>query len=476
MTSTEDRNARAALWQGFHHAWEYNHRLNRFGSYVRTHRNGPSPTRLVVGHTAASGTGNDMAHFAEFVTDVSSARGVAFQSGVVEVTAECQRGDLTPFIVRVDDLDLAPELHNRDVYTVVLNGFDLYAAAHAEKLVTFDLEITDPTVTGAGTKIRFRAIGNLKFDCRSPECQLLPLRLESERCDRRRRRSRAECHREDLIDAARAPTSPIMPEPRDKRGIDRHRVDRAVHWLKRKVQQLTGVEEVKRSIIGEDGDTLRRRLFRLFGREFYFRFLKWRLSAPYVLRVHYLIIAGDREALTVTESPRIDHAYTWGLDEEIRLEDLGTVEISVPCEDPTDYAVNTLAFKHIYLDVVFDEEVGSEDPIQWGKGMHMLEWHMAIRDISVLGHAVTAKLDLFYKNWSEAMNEVITLTTWGAVRAAGRADVAARLALLQMREAISNGQHHLPGRIYWPGGGLSARSDPRARWEQVLPEPQEAEA
>ena len=34
-----------------------------------------------------------------------------------------------------------------------------------------------------------------------------------------------------------------------------------------------------------------------------------------------------------------------------------------------------------------------------------------------------ADLDLFYKNWSDAMNQVITFTTWGAVRAAGRARI-----------------------------------------------------
>jgi hypothetical protein len=261
-----------------------------------------------------------------------------------------------------------------------------------------------------------------------------------------------------------------MPEPRRKRGIDRRKVDRVAHWLKQKLQRLTGVEEVKRSIIGEGGDTLRRRLFSLFGRDVYLRFLKWRFSAPYILRVHYLIIAGNHEALAVSESPYLEHTYSWDLEHEIHHEECGTLAVEIPCIAGADHSINTLAFRHIYLDVVFDEELGSEDPIQWGKGMHLLEWHTAIRDIESRGGSVTANLDLFYKNWSEAMNEVITLTTWGAVRAAGQANLGVRLALLQMRGAVSSGQLRVPGRIYWPGRGLSARTDPRARCEQALPE------
>ena len=49
----------------------------------------------------------------------------------------------------------------------------------------------------------------------------------------------------------------------------------------------------------------------------------------------------------------------------------------------------------------------------------MLEWNTAIREPVVDGDRVQATLDLFYKCWSEGMNEVITLTTWGAIRAAG---------------------------------------------------------
>jgi hypothetical protein len=459
MTSQASLAEKIAIWQGFRHTWEYNHRLNRFGSYITRRRGKDGRSCAVVGHTAASGTGNDTAHFDDCVAEVNGAQGVAVQTGVVQAVAECQRGDLTTFVVRVDDLPLDPALQGRDVYTVLLNGFDLFATEHSEKVMTFDLEVSEPTLCDDARAIRFYVMGDLRFDCRSPECQLLPVRLETEQLDHDDHEE--ETPVEALMDAH-------VPEPPPKRGIDRRKVDKAARWVKQKLTSLMGVEDVKRSILDEGGDTLRRRLFRLFGRRFFIRFLKWRFSAPYVIRVHYLIVAGDRDALTVTESPTFEHTYTWDMEHEIDGATTGVLPVSVRGDDPGRYAVNTLAFKRIFMDVTIDEAQGTEDPIQWGKGMHMLAWHHAIRDVQTSGEAVTAKLDLFYKNWSEAMNAVITLTTWGAVRAAGSARMGARLALLQLREAAEVHHRAMPGWIYWPGRGLSATRDPRARFERIL--------
>jgi hypothetical protein len=456
----------AAIWQGYHHAWEYNHRLNRFGSYIRRARTGgheSAPGLTVAGHTAASGTGDDTAHFTEFVTQVKGAKGVAFQFGSAAVTAECPRGVLTPFIIRVDDLLLAPELQQRDTYTVILNGFDLYAREHSEKIMTLDLEVTDPRILATGTRARFRILGELRFDCRSPECQLLPLRLEVERVADEGAQADAMTGAEDDVLSA-----PVIPEPRRRQGIDRRRVDRVARWLKRQLAQMTDVEEIKRSIVGDTGDTARRRVARILGRRFLLRFLKLRLFAPYVIRAHYLIIAADRDALTVTESDDFEHCYAWDMEEEIHHEASGVLPVHIVGDDPGKYAVNTLAFRRLFLDVIFDETQGTTDPVQWGKGMHMLDWHTAIREIQPHPTGVSATLDLFYKNWSDAMNQIITLTTWGAVRAAGRARIGARLALLQFREAEDGRQQLLPGRIYWPGAGRSAVRDPQARFERVL--------
>jgi hypothetical protein len=462
LTTSTEASHSAVIWQGYHHAWEYNHRVNRFGSYVDQRAGNPpdGAVHATVGHTAASGTGNDTAHFVDFSTTIRSAKDVAFQAGCAETVVECQRGDLTPFTIEVDGLELAPEMQGRQVYAVVLNGFDLYALEHAEKIITFDMDITEPTIYEGGTKARFYVVGRLCFDCRSPECQLLPLRLESEAVDG---------HDEERSDDQQTETRvPELPPVRTKRGLDRHKFDKAVNWIKRQLAMLMGVDEVKESLVGEDADSTRRRLFRFFRRRFYLRFLKWELSAPYMVRVRYLLVGGDQDALTVHDSDFFAHEYNWDLENEVDHEHAGVLSVTVPADDVAAYAVNTLAFSRMSMDVEIDKEQGTEDFVQWGRGMHFLEGSMAIRDIQPSPDGIRAKLDLFYKNWSEAMNRVITITTWGAVRGAGSARIGARLKLLQFKKATTGGQLAMPGRIYWPGGGLSAVGDPRARFERPV--------
>jgi hypothetical protein len=401
-------------------------------------------------------------HFSEFVTQLQGSERVAFQQGCGETVVECQRTDLTPFVIRIDDLALHPALQNRDKYAIILNGFDLCALEHSEKLVTFDIDVTEPTIYDGGTKARFYIVGQLCFDCRSTECQQLPIRIESERVERRRRKREEEP----------PPFAPPPPPPPERRGLDRRKFERAVNWIKRQLVEWMDVEEIKRSVLGESGDTLRRRLFRLFGRRYYLRFLKWRISAPYLLRAHFCVIAGDADALA-TREVEYEHAYKWDLEHEIHHQEQGTLAVQVAAPDAAQYDVNTLAFRRLSMNVTLDEKQGSEDPIQWGQGMHMLEWHMAIRNIEASENGVRAELDLFYKNWSEAMNRVITFTTWGAVRAAGSAQIGARLALLQLKGARAEPQREMPGHIYWPGRGRSAQHDPQARCERPVEKTEE---
>lgn len=458
MSSSKSMRS-TVIWQGYHHEWEYNHRINRFGSYVTQGPDEDSMAQAVAVHTAASGTGGDSAHFTEFVTEVRSPEGVAFQAGWGETVVECQRGDLTPFVIEVNDFELGTELQGCELCTVVLNGFDLCALEHSEKIVAFDVDVTEPTIYAGRTKVRFYVVGHLRFDCRSPECQLLPIRLESEAVG------------EASEDEPAGVREPVLPPYRPKRGLDRHKFDRVVHWVKRQLATLMGVDEVKRSLLGDRGDSTRRRLFRLFGRRFYLRFLKWELSAPYRLRVHFMLIGGDRDAFVVRDAGAFEHEYSWDLEHEIHRDQVGVLPVAVQADNVTAYALNTLAFRRLSLEITIDEELGTEDPIQWGKGMHLLEWSMALRDIEPVQDGVRAKLDLFYKCWSEAMNRVITLTTWGAVRGAGSARIGARLTLLQFKEALVARQSALPGRIDWPGGGLSAKNDPRARFERPVGTP-----
>jgi hypothetical protein len=267
------------------------------------------------------------------------------------------------------------------------------------------------------------------------------------------------------------PDGPGPPSsgPPPKRGIrKRPAFEQGVNWLKRQIARVTDLENVKQGIVGREEDRLRRRLFRLFGRQVFLRLLKMRILTPYKLRIPYLIVAGDGDALRVTDAEPIENTYTWNAETEIHREEVGSRPVAVAGGDPHRYALNTFGFKRISLTTELDPAFGTSNPIQWGTGMHMLAWDAAVRDIRPEGDRVTGTLDLFYKSWSEAMNEVLTLTTWGAVRSAGRATLGARLSLLQFKEAAPGGQRVVPGRIHWPGGGLNAQDHPRARCERTL--------
>lgn len=456
MARKEHEQTTAAIWQGFQHAWEYNHRLNRFGSYVDVDST-DGRAEVTVGHTAASGTGGDTAHFTEFVTPVMAAN-VGVQTGRGETEVECMRGVTTTFRIKVDDLTLDPALVGKGTYAVVLNGFDLIAEHHADKLIAFDLEITDPVVYAGGTKVRFEILGTLRFDCRTAECQLWPFGLEMEDVGREKSASKPQT------------SSTVENEaPSPKRGIKRSApLEKTVNWLKRQIATFTDLENVKSSILENEDNRQRRRLFRLLGTQFYLRLLKWRIATPYTLRVRYLILGGDDDALHITDSNYRENTYAWDAENEIHRESLGVLPVTVRGAPPSQWACNTFGFKRLSLTTELDREFSSENPIQWGQGMHLLEWSVAVRDIRAENDEMTADLDLFYKAWSEAMNEVITLTTWGALRSAGRATVGARLALLQFKAAEPTTQRALSGHLRWPGGGLNAKDHPRARAERAL--------
>lgn len=455
MASERDSKQVATIWQGFRHAWEYNHRLNRLGSYVRS----TDGAGDVAGHTAASGTGGDTAHFSEFVTRVrSNTDRVGFQTGLGKVRVECPRAVTVTFRIKVDELPLEPALVGRDRYTVLINGFDLYAERHADKLVSFDVEVTDPVVYANGTRMRFDILGNLRFDCRTAECQLWPVALEMEQVGRRGRPPETG-----------EPSPPPAPGERErKRGIEkRPAIEQAVNWLKRQIARFTDLETLKQGMLGREEDRLRRRLFRLFGRQFFLRVLKWRIVTPYVLRVPYVVVGGDADQLAVTQTEIFENSYDWDTETEIERETLGTQPVVVEGEPPDAYAVNTFGFKQLSLETTLDQTFETSNPIQWGTGMHLLELDAAVREVEAADGRVAAQLDLFYKAWSVAMNEVITLTTWGALRSAGTATLKARLALLQVKDATAE-RFELPGEIHWPGGGLNAKDHPRALLERPV--------
>jgi hypothetical protein len=160
----------AFLWRGFHHRWQYNHRLNRLGSYVRHVGRGEQETATEgrVGHPAASGSGNDTATVRDLYSEIDATR-VWFQPGRQEFKFEAKEGHAQSLNIPLD-IELDPGLKHQDNYTVVINGFDLMAERDADKLSTFSLSITEPAVAPSGERLRFDIAAMLNVDCDTLEC------------------------------------------------------------------------------------------------------------------------------------------------------------------------------------------------------------------------------------------------------------------------------------------------------------------
>lgn len=163
----------ALLWRGFEHEWGYNHRLNRLGSYVEPHVDGD----WTVGHTAASGSGEDDVEYRDYYTDLDAV-GVGFEAGFEQLTIESTEGETYQIEDETVRVPLSGPVADRDAYTVVLNGFDLYSNKDADKLKSFMLTATQPEVVDGGDALEFDVRGFLNVDCDSLECDGYPSTAE----------------------------------------------------------------------------------------------------------------------------------------------------------------------------------------------------------------------------------------------------------------------------------------------------------
>ena len=164
--------APAALWQGFHHRWTYNHRLNRLGSWIEhVSREGHTVTARAT-HAAASGSGEDHADWESFYS-VVQAEGVWFHHIEVPIVIDGREASDQTFVREIRSV-LPAGMINRDVYTVLLNGFDLVADGDADKLASFHLFVTPAEWQADRRELVFQVAGGLNVDCDSAECDGYP--------------------------------------------------------------------------------------------------------------------------------------------------------------------------------------------------------------------------------------------------------------------------------------------------------------
>ena len=173
------------IWRGFHHSWEYNHRLNRLADMVSTDGNcNTSTTNLnvdenancsaTVTHGAASGSGSDTASFKSFHTFVGS-NDIYFKEGARTFALEGTEGVTmlpTPITVNIPISDFSDAGNNLN-YEVILAGFDVVATKKAKKLEHLKIAVGD--VTQSANDISFDISVELQVDCDSLECGILGL-------------------------------------------------------------------------------------------------------------------------------------------------------------------------------------------------------------------------------------------------------------------------------------------------------------
>lgn len=157
----------AVVWNGFSHVWGYNHRINSFGDYVEPVSCEPEGCAAEVVHTAASGSGSDVAQWSSHYTRVA-APDVLFLGGTSRfvVDREAAEGELIAFTVTV--VVPAATLADQDQVHALLNGFDVLATGDADKLSHLTLAVGEPEVDGDNVAIPIDVA--LLLDCDSVEC------------------------------------------------------------------------------------------------------------------------------------------------------------------------------------------------------------------------------------------------------------------------------------------------------------------
>jgi PKD repeat protein len=171
---TESRDT-TVLWRGFRHVWSYNHRFNRFGSWVDVQACGEDLCDYVVGHSGASGSGTDKAAVRDAYTELS-AENVDFYTDTVKLSVEGTEKDPknggSDDVIAVEQtvkLDPGRQIDDHERYAVVLNGFDMEKENGASAKVV-DFRVWTTRVRREEGDLVFTVEADVLLDCDSVEC------------------------------------------------------------------------------------------------------------------------------------------------------------------------------------------------------------------------------------------------------------------------------------------------------------------
>ena len=147
------------VWHGFDHMWNYNHRMNRLGSYLDVNN-----SKVV--HTGASGTGRDTLEYRDLYSKIETEHVTATQGNLtfcLHGTEDYIYKEERSVDIKVDDKE--------NEHVVLLQGFDIYSNDDSDSLLILDIELENTRIEGDCFK--FDVVVHLNVDCKTVECKPL---------------------------------------------------------------------------------------------------------------------------------------------------------------------------------------------------------------------------------------------------------------------------------------------------------------
>ncbi|MBX7225196.1 MAG: hypothetical protein K1X55_04150 [Chitinophagales bacterium] len=171
--TTTNSTDKHLIWHGFHHIWDYNHRINRLGDWYEI-TDSKDGLKVDLVHAAASGSGADKLNYSSFYTLVTSEKIHTFQNKF-SFRMYGKEGETVEAAHEVSGH--LPDYFDRNMkYAMLIAGLDKYSRTNgvrgdgkADKIYDFELKLLPITVMDNGD-FSFDIQARLAGDCSSPEC------------------------------------------------------------------------------------------------------------------------------------------------------------------------------------------------------------------------------------------------------------------------------------------------------------------
>lgn len=163
------------VWNGFHHAWDYNHRINRMGDWIEPFTE-KEKSGFVLAHTGASGSGADKLDFTSFYTKIVSEK-ISTHNDKFSFRVFGKEGETVESNYTIT-ANIPSNFDANHKFVLLISGFDLFSRTKADGPIRGDEKADKIFIFGLNTsnlnvengKYNFKLSTKLGGDCNSPEC------------------------------------------------------------------------------------------------------------------------------------------------------------------------------------------------------------------------------------------------------------------------------------------------------------------